>query len=766
MYGRSELDVYPTMAKEMTNTIIYPQGGAARRPGTEFIASEVFQLIPGAYADLDEKCRIIPYVRSKEEAYCILIRANTDGSAYTQTTNCDISAVQVSQAGSDPSNGYRANTTAFSGRRRTKLPFADVSWIENYGTVSAIPNAKQFVGYTEDQLDDLKFLVAGDFIILTHPEVPPLFIQYLGNFVSGSFVAYPFYLTPVLTSIGFGSSTVDSVSYPSGNWPYRSVNSNSAHTLAFSATTGSVTVTSSKTFFESTHIGAHFILSAGGVFEITAVASGTSATGQVLTTLSSTGATANWLESAWSDYRGWPRCATYHQGRLIYGGNSSDPVTIVGSKLGDIRTLYTGATGDSDPLRLTIDSEDSSQIQWMASGKNLSIGTLSREYIAFAPDDTATFSGTNFSFSPESANGSSYVQAVKVGNAVTFVDRDTRTVREFLFNFQEDSFRADAISFAAEHMPFKSREEHADAEDPRIIRMAWQGGQSSCLWFVDNNGGLFACTRVREININGWHYHRLGGTLEDEQCKVEDVCVIPNVDGTHDDVWLVVHRTINGSNIRMIERIPQQFRRPDLDYNPAGGAPTYHQGLMSYADCQWTSEKGEESSATSVSEFSWFDHLVGEEVDVVLDGKYEGRATVQSDGSITTPEVGERVIVGLPYRGIITTMPIEAGSQLGSGQSSIQKIDRAVVRFQDTVSAKIGRTPLDENEDEDIDDLLEDVIFRRNTVPMDSYTPLFNGLKDLEIRSIHSRDNTVTIVHDDPVPFAVTSIAMRGVTYD
>jgi len=40
-------------------------------------------------------------------------------------------------------------------------------------------------------------------------------------------------------------------------------------------------------------------------------------------------------EAAWSGSRGWPRCAVFHEGRLIIGGAKSLPSTVWGSRVAD-----------------------------------------------------------------------------------------------------------------------------------------------------------------------------------------------------------------------------------------------------------------------------------------------------------------------------------------------------------------------------------------------------------------------------------------------
>ena len=99
-YGRAELDIYRSTCEQIFNAIVYPQGGVARRPGSEFVTASVLEVLTGGgsptYTPMTVKHRIIPYKRSKTESYAILIRANTDESSYEADTNCDIFYQQTS----------------------------------------------------------------------------------------------------------------------------------------------------------------------------------------------------------------------------------------------------------------------------------------------------------------------------------------------------------------------------------------------------------------------------------------------------------------------------------------------------------------------------------------------------------------------------------------------------------------------------------------------------------------------------------------------
>lgn len=735
-YARSDLDVFKKSCKTLENAIPYVQGGGGRRPGSYFIANSVVEsLFDASLSVFNSNIRLINFRKSKTIGSVLLIRPNADQSEYTLTTSCDIY--------SDETYTARDTNPAFGGVNYKNIPAID--WIEIYNVAFLIPNSSSFKGYLESELNQIQYAQFGDIMILVHPNRVPLIIQRrYADANYDTFVAYPFYLKPNQQSKTTASFyTIESVSFPDDAWPYQPVNANANHTLSFSGTTGSVTVTSSVGFFVAAHVGAMFKLSSGGFFEITAVTNGTTATARVTTTLGSASASANWQESYWSNARGWPRTIAFHQGRAVYGGSAAFPDTIWGSETGDIQQ-FDGGTGDTAPYALTITAGDGSEINWMIAGTNLNIGTRGKEIIASAPDPTASFGTDNVDFRAESEVGSSYIQAQKVGNAIYFVDRDGRTLREFVFNFQEDSFRPDNLSLLADHMLDRSLEIRETQKVPEILQMQYQGGNASTFWFIDSNGSLFGCTRDRPSQMLAWHFHKLGGDLDDEPPKVLSICTATIEDGTSDGVYALVQRTINGATAYYFERIEAQYFRTD----PASESFDMNAHL-NYCDSQVV-----RFSVSPATNFTGLKHLIGQTVDVIADGKYEGQFVIDADGELDILSAASFVVVGLPYRQIIEPIFIDAGSVIGSGLHQTKTIDRAVIRFSRAVFCKFGRNV----------DNLEDIIFRPNDIPMGDATPFYRGIKDQIFRGNYTRESTVVIVNDKPFPLDVTGIAVTGVT--
>lgn len=150
-------------------------------------------------------------------------------------------------------------------------------------------------------------------------------------------------------------------------------------------------------------------------------------------------------------------------------------------------------------------------------------------------------------------------------------------------------------------------------------------------------------------------------------------------------------------------------------------------------------------------------YLEGEEVTVLGDGKFIGKFTVSSRGTITLPndDLYAKIVIGLPYTHRLESLPVEFGASVGTAQGEIKRIDKVIARFQDTVACEfgpaIGKT--------------EDILFRDETIPLDTPIPLYTGDKVLEFDGDYDRNATVVLTGDAPLPCNITCLVYKGITY-
>ncbi|MDS1355901.1 hypothetical protein XC61_08180, partial [Klebsiella pneumoniae] len=133
--------------------------------------------------------------------------------------------------------------------------------------------------------------------------------------------------------------------------------------------------------------------------------------------------------------------------------------------------------------------------------------------------------------------------------------------------------------------------------------------------------------------------------------------------GGRDELWMVVRRTINGTTVRYLEYMLQE-------YDSAFITQEWARGL----DCMATYN----GVATTV--ISGLGFLEGQTVAVVTDGATHASRTV-SGGSITLDWPSSVVHVGINNAAEIITLPLEGG---------IKRFAKARLRFIDTLGGKFG----------------------------------------------------------------------------
>ena len=293
-----------------------------------------------------------------------------------------------------------------------------------------------------------------------------------------------------------------------------------------------------------------------GIVEITAVASTTSATATVRKTLGEAGETAidathRWAEGSFSLFRGRPIDVTISsEERLQFAGNLSEPLSTWGSVIGDF-TDFTAGTDDDSSISFTlVGSGQQNRIRWMVAKEALILGTVGGEHLLGASKDEEALTPTNVKAKLQTTYGSEDIAAKIVNQAVLFVQRGGKKVREFLYNFEADAHKADDLTVFAEHITGAG-----------IVDMAFQRTPDPRLWCVRSDGELAVLTYERDQNVFSWYRYVTEGSFE-------SVGVIYGGARSEDEVWVTVKRTFagvnSGNDVRYVERFtPQNFGAVD-----------------------------------------------------------------------------------------------------------------------------------------------------------------------------------------------------------
>lgn len=391
--------------------------------------------------------------------------------------------------------------------------------------------------------------------------------------------------------------------------------------------------------------------STGGIVKINSVASnGLTASATVTEWLGEDSLnnkkTTLWTEPGFSGQTGYPRSVSMHEQRLCYGGTSTQPNTIWCSAIDDFENFQTGATA-ADGLQFTLAASEGNRINWMYSQSQLLIGTSGDEWTIGSADSAQALSATNVQASRQSSYGSKYMRAALVNDVLLFVQRNGRKVRELVYELNKDGWVAPDLTLLAEHIT-----------NGEIVDLAYQQQPDAVLWCVRGDGTLIAMTYERDQKVVGWHRHVIA-----DDADVESVATIYG-NGTEDEVWMVVKRTVSGSDYRTIERFPLLWRTRFDEESSANYR--YLDGHVAFA-----------SGAVNRS-ISGLAHLNGKTVTVVQEGSAPVTRTVAS-GAITVPQAAAGYL-GQSYTSTLRPMKLDADFENGTAQSRKKRIHQIVVR--------------------------------------------------------------------------------------
>ena len=562
--------------------------------------------------------------------------------------------------------------------------------------------------YLTAELFDIKFAQSADVMYITHPNHEVM----------------------KLSRTGHTSWTLAEVAFTDG--PYLATNSTTTTLTPAQAATGSnINITASAVTginggagFQTTDVG-RIISFNSGKAKITARSSTTVVACTITTAFTNTNATEAFNLGAFSDTTGHPSCVSFFEQRLVFAGTTDEPQTLFFSKAGDYENMTTGTNAD-DAMVYTIASNQVNAIRYMKAVRTLVVGTTGGEFTVSADGTDASITPTNITIKRQSSFGSANVDAIPAGNAILFLQKAKRKIRELQYNFDSDGYQAPDLTILNETVT-----------DTGINEMSFQQEPGSNIWCVRDDGVLACLTYQRSENVIAWSRHIFGGVFGNGKSVCESVASISGV-LTEDEVWVIIKRTINGATKRFVECFS------DFDFDET--SPTSFKFLDSHLSY----------SGSGTTTLSGLAHLEGQTVSVLGDGATHANKTVSS-GAITLDRSVTSACVGLPYDSILQTMRIEGGAAEGTSQGKTKRISKVVLRLFETVGVKVGPSLTN----------LETIPFRTTSSllsnPVDT---LLSGDKEIEFNDDYNSDGFIFIKQDQPLPCSILAIYPTLVTSD
>ncbi len=437
-------------------------------------------------------------------------------------------------------------------------------------------------------------------------------------------------------------------------------------------------------------------------------------------------ATFRWALGAFSGAEGYPSRVTFFRERLTLAKAQQLYFSVAGDFENFAAKNDSGEIVADQAIQVTISSDQVNTVQWLAPSQALIIGTTGGEFACMENATSEPFAPGNVKIEQQTSEGSRSVTPVRVGYSVLMVQRSGRKLREINYNFQQQGWVTNDLAVLAEHIT-----------QGGMQQITWHKEPYVAAWAVRGDGQLLGFTFNKEQDVVGWHRHRLGGAFGAGGAAAESVCVMPAPDGTRDDLWLIVKRTINGQTKRYIEYLEREYQTGDA------------QADCFYVDCGLTYSG---APATTISGLS---HLEGQTVQVLADGATHPNRTVAS-GAITLQVAAGKVQVGLACPATISPTRLEAGAGDGTAQGKTKRLNKMVLRFFNTLGCKAGPSLF----------ALDEISFRDGSDPMDQPPPLFTGDKIMEWPGDYDFDGYIVVRQEQPLPMTLVAIMPQLHTFD
>lgn len=549
-----------------------------------------------------------------------------------------------------------------------------------------------------------------------------------------------------------------------------------------------------KNLAANVHVGSYVEIN-DGLVEITGYTSTTVVSGIVKTALNGTAAAASegWAlrQVAWNAVDGYPGAVGIFQQRLVAGGTTNFPNTVWGTRTGEYFNFADGVA-DADGFVFALDSDQLDTIEHLPAAKRLFPLTQGAEW-SMTGGVEKPLAPTNVQSNPETAYGASACRPVRVGNEVIFVEVGGKKVRGMGYLAANDAYNAPDISILSEHVTGDG-----------IREMAYQKSPDQVVWMVRADGHMVSMSIDRDQEAIGFAHHKTKGLYE-------SVAVIPSSDGSTDQLWAVVIRTIGGATKRYIERFEDGLQTDSCVTGAvaenaitaavwAAGVLTLTRAGHGYAtddtirlsgfvaanDVLEDPEEGIEADpaidgeytitvtgantytvpladnpgaistlgtdAKATKNWAGFDHLNGETLDIVTDGYVAAPKTVAA-GAIVLNKAAYSIEGGQHFTSRITTLPPEVPTGTGTAQGNALSIHEVIVRFYKSKGGKVNGHYLP----------------TRNLgagAILDQPVPELTGDKHIENlgwgrAGSGDSDGSITIEQDQPLPMQVLGVIMR-----
>jgi len=423
------------------------------------------------------------------------------------------------------------------------------------------------------------------------------------------------------------------------------------------------------------------------------------------------GEVESWLVSGFSESQGYPRAIAIMDGRMVLAGTKRKPQGFFYSAINNYKDFNGRTTIADDGFFIEAVSQDQSAVQWMSEQRELFVGTASVEGVLVPKKQDEAVSAENLPVVRwNDSMGSAYHQAVTMRDSLLTIQRGRKALNMMSYSLEADGFSGEEVSLMASHLLDSGIRQVANLREP------YTG-----LFAIAGNGDMCHMIYEPKLKVTGWcRFTTQGGGFESVQ-------TLPSQDD-EDFVYVIVHRMVNGVDVRCLER---------FETNNARGEAQQLTPFLNYLD---SAEYKVQLLSTTMAGLERFE---GEEVALWTADAKTFHATV-SGGSITLPEAVGGGLVGYPIASVFEPLDVENQWTVGE--------------FKQLLATKLLLWNSMDGEVCADDGAFQDINYFNTWEAADPNEPLNSKWVEVFHESGHQRQKRWCVRHNDASPFKLQAV--------
>lgn len=463
LYARTDQSRYEIALRTCRNFLVMRQGGATKRPGTEFI-TEV--------EDSSKKVRLIPFVFNVRQSFVLEF-----GNLYVRFIQ---NGGQVADPG-DPT-----------------IPYEIVS------------------PYLTADLPDLQYVQSGDVITIVHPSHPPYeLVRHTNtNWGLNAIVFGPDLAAPIISSVTLGDPTITR----DAKYVITQLNAAGEESLGSAPVTNANPPGSTNpVFIEAVTSGDTFRVyrqdGGSGVYGFIGEGIGPIVEYFDFGTIPETALQPPISKLPFVGADNYPSTVAYYQQRQIFANTNNNPDTVWASRTGYFKNFNISAiVQDDDAITFRLASDEVDAVRHVLNIGRLIIGTEGATWI-IEGDGNGTLTPIAINARAATFDGMGTIKPVKSGASFLFLQALGSAVRQM--QTQVSPYGSVSLS-SADTTLFSS---HL-VDGFSVTDWAFQQEPLHVIWMVRSDGIMLGLTYIPEQEMLSWHRHDTDGW-------VENVCVVP-----------------------------------------------------------------------------------------------------------------------------------------------------------------------------------------------------------------------------------------------